>query len=74
MSETDNGQIVAVAVTTHVKLCPYHEEEPAIWFHLVAAQFAAAGIKLQKLRYTNTLPVKTRQRKTNGAQRKTKKS
>jgi hypothetical protein len=45
MSETDNGQTVAVAVTTEVNLCPYHEEEPAIWFHLVKAQFAAAGIK-----------------------------
>jgi hypothetical protein len=45
MSETDNGQTVAVAVTTQVKVCPYHEEEPAIWFHLVEAQFAAAGIK-----------------------------
>jgi hypothetical protein len=32
-----------------VKLCPYDEEEPHIWFRLIQAQFAAAGIKSQKL-------------------------
>jgi hypothetical protein len=39
-----------------VKLCPYDEEEPQIWFQLIEAQFAAAGIKSQKLKYANTLP------------------
>jgi hypothetical protein len=46
---------VAVAATTQVKLCPCDEEEPHIWFHLIEAQFAAAGIKSQKLKYANSL-------------------
>jgi hypothetical protein len=40
---------------TQVKLCPYKEEEPAIWFRLIEAQFAVAGIKSQQLKYANTL-------------------
>jgi hypothetical protein len=32
-------------VTSQVIICPYDEEEPAIWFRLIEAQFAAAGIK-----------------------------
>ncbi len=55
MSKTDNGQTVAAAVSTQVKLCPYNEEEPTIWFRLIKAQFAAAGIKSHKLRYKNAL-------------------
>ncbi len=51
MSVTDNGQTVAAAATSQVKLCPYDEEEPAIWFRLIEAQFAVAGIKSQNLRY-----------------------
>ncbi len=35
--------------------CPYDEEEPHIWFRLIEAQFAAAGIKSQKLKYANAL-------------------
>jgi hypothetical protein len=46
---------VAAAATAQVKLCPYNEEEPHIWFHLVEAQFAAAGIRSQKLKYANAL-------------------
>jgi hypothetical protein len=46
MSHSENAQTVAVTVTSQVKLCPYDEEEPAIWFRL---------IKLQKLRYANAL-------------------
>jgi hypothetical protein len=49
------GQPVVAAAMTQVKLCPYDEEEPAIWFHLIEAQFAAAGIKSQKLKYANVL-------------------
>jgi hypothetical protein len=41
--------------TTQVKLCPYDEEDPDIWFHLIVAQFAAVGIKTQELKYANTL-------------------
>ncbi len=47
--------LVAAAATTQVKLCPYDEEEPHIWFHLIEAQFAAAGIRSQKLKYANAL-------------------
>ncbi len=36
------------AATAQVKLCPYNEEEPAIWFHPIEAQFAEASIKSQK--------------------------
>jgi hypothetical protein len=36
------------AATSQVKLCPYDEEEPHIWFRLIEAQFAVAGIKSQK--------------------------
>jgi hypothetical protein len=46
---------VTAAATYQVKICPYVEEEPHIWFRLIEAQFAAAGIKLQKLKYANTL-------------------
>jgi hypothetical protein len=42
------GQPIAAAAMTQVKLCPYDEEEPAIWFCLIKAQFAIAGIKTQK--------------------------
>jgi hypothetical protein len=48
-------QPVAAAAMTQVKLCPYSEEELAIWFRLVEAQFTAAGIKSQKLKYAYAL-------------------
>jgi hypothetical protein len=43
------------AATSQVKLCPYDEEELAIWLCLIQVQFAAAGIKSQKLMYANAL-------------------
>ncbi len=55
MSYSDNAQIVAEAATSQIKICPYDEEEQAIWFRLSEAEFAAAGIKSQKLRYANAL-------------------
>jgi hypothetical protein len=55
MSKSENGQTVAVAASSEVKLCPYDEEELAIWFRLIEAQFATAGIKSQKLRYASAL-------------------
>ncbi len=55
MSHYDNGQTVAAAAPSQVKLCPYDEEELAVWIRLLEAQFAAAGIKSQKLRYGNAL-------------------
>jgi hypothetical protein len=55
MSHSDNVQIFAGAVTSQVKLCLYDEEKPAIWFCLIEAQFAAAGIKSQNLKYANAL-------------------
>jgi hypothetical protein len=56
MALNDLVQPVAAAVTSQVKLCPYDEEEPHIWFRLIEAQFAAAGIRSQKLKYANALP------------------
>ncbi len=45
MSRDDLTTPVDTAATAQVKLCPYDEEEAHIWFHLIEAQFAAAGIK-----------------------------
>jgi hypothetical protein len=56
MAPNDLVQPVAAAVTSQVKLCPYNKEEPHIWCRLIEAQFAAAGIKSQKLNYANALP------------------
>jgi hypothetical protein len=55
MTRDDLTSPVAAAATAQVKLCPYDEEEPHIWFRLIEAQFAAAGIKSQKLKYANSL-------------------
>jgi hypothetical protein len=55
MSHSDNVQTVTSAATSQVKLCPYDEEELAIWFRLIEAQFISAGIKWQKFRYANAL-------------------
>jgi hypothetical protein len=55
MSQNNLVQPVAAAVTSQVKLCPYDEEESHIWFSLFEAQFAATGIRSQKLKYANAL-------------------
>jgi hypothetical protein len=55
MTRDDLTTPVAAAATAQVKLCPCDEEEPHIWFCLIEAQFAAAGIRTQKLKYANTL-------------------
>jgi hypothetical protein len=47
------GQL-AVAMT-QVELCPYNEDEPAIWFRLIETQFATTCIKSQKLKYSDAL-------------------
>ncbi len=55
MTRDDLTTPVTAAATTQVKLCLYDEEEPHIWFRLIEAQFAVAGIRSQKLKYTNAL-------------------
>jgi hypothetical protein len=55
MTRDDLTSPVAAAANSQVKLCPYNEEEPHIWFRLINAQFAAAGIKSQKPKYANAL-------------------
>jgi hypothetical protein len=55
MSQNDLTHPVAAAATTEYKLCPYDEEEPHIWFRLIKTQFAASGIRSQKLKYANAL-------------------
>jgi hypothetical protein len=55
MTHDDLATPVAAAATAQVKLCPYDEEEPHIWFRLIEVQFKAAGIKSQKLKYANVL-------------------
>jgi hypothetical protein len=56
MTRKDLISPVAAAATAQVKLCPYDEEEPHIWCNLIEAQFAAEGIKSQKLKYAMPLP------------------
>jgi hypothetical protein len=55
MTRDDLTTPVAAAATTKVKLGPYDEEETHIWFRLIEAQFPAAGIRSQKLKYANVL-------------------
>ncbi len=55
MTRDDLTTPVPAAATTQAKLCPYDEEEPHIWFRLIKAQFAAAGIRSQKLKYADAL-------------------
>ncbi len=55
MTHEDLTSPVTAAATSQVKLCPYDEEESPIWFRLIEAQFAAAGIKSQKHKYANAL-------------------
>jgi hypothetical protein len=55
MAQNDLVQPVVAAATSQTKLCPYDEEEPHIWFRLIKAQFAAAIIRSQSLKYANAL-------------------
>ncbi len=55
MTRDDLTSPVVSAATSQVKLCPYNEEEPHIWFCLIEAQFAVSGIKSRKLKYANAL-------------------
>jgi hypothetical protein len=55
MTQDNLTNPVAAAATTQVKPFPYDEEEPHIWFRLIEAQFAAAGIRSQNLKYANAL-------------------
>jgi hypothetical protein len=55
MTHEDLTHPVTAPATTQVKFCPYDEEEPHIWFCLIEAQFAAAGIRSQKQKYANAL-------------------
>ncbi len=55
MTQDDLTTAVAVAATTQVKLCPFNEEDPHIWFRLIRAQFAVAGIRSKKFKYANAL-------------------
>jgi hypothetical protein len=50
MAQNDLVQPLEEAATSQVKLCPYDEEDPHIWFRLIVAQVAAAGIRSQRLK------------------------
>jgi hypothetical protein len=56
MTRDDLISPVIAAATAQVKLCPYDEEEPHIWFRLIEAQFAATGIKSQEVRPLTSSP------------------
>jgi hypothetical protein len=55
MTRDDLTTPVAAAATAQVKLCPYDEEEPHIWFRLIEAQFAGAGMRSKKLKFAHAL-------------------
>jgi hypothetical protein len=54
MAQQAGHHLVAAAAPSQKTLCPDEEEESAIWFCLIEAQFAAAGIQTQKLSHANT--------------------
>jgi hypothetical protein len=56
MTREDLTFPVTAAATSQVKLCPYDEEEPHIWFCLIKAQFAAAGINHKNLNMPMPFP------------------
>jgi hypothetical protein len=56
MTREDLTSPVTAAATGLVKLCPNDEEELHIWFRLIKAQFAAAGIKSQNSNMPMPLP------------------
>jgi hypothetical protein len=53
MAQQVSGDLTAAIIPPQLKLCPYDEEEPAIWFRLIEAQFTLAGIRSQKIKYVN---------------------
>jgi hypothetical protein len=53
MTRDELTTLVAAGAIGQVRLCPYDEEEPQVWFRLIEAQFVAAGIRSQKLKYAN---------------------
>ncbi len=55
ISRDDLTSPIAAAATAQFTPCPYDDEELHIWFRLIEVQFAAAGIKSQKLKYANAL-------------------
>jgi hypothetical protein len=56
MAQQAGHDLAAAAAPSQVTLGPYEEEEPAIWFCLIKAQFAAAGIQTQKLSHATFMP------------------
>jgi hypothetical protein len=55
MAQNDLVQPIEEAATSQVKLCLCDEEDSHIWFRLIKAEFAAAGIRSQRLKYANAL-------------------
>jgi hypothetical protein len=55
MAQQVGHDLAAAAAPSLVKLGPYDEDEPAIWFHLIEVQFGTAEIRTQKLKYANAL-------------------
>jgi hypothetical protein len=55
MAQPESPELAAALVPYQLKLYSYNEEELAIWFHLIEAQFATMGIKSEKIKYANDL-------------------
>jgi hypothetical protein len=55
MSHPVSNKLAAALAPSQLMLCPYNEEEPAIWFRLIQAQFSVVGFRSKKILYANTL-------------------
>jgi hypothetical protein len=53
MAKPVSQELAAALIPTQVKLCPYEEGESAIWVRLIEAQFTAAEVRSQKIKYAN---------------------
>jgi hypothetical protein len=55
MEQSVSNELAAKFAHSQLKLCPYNEKEPAIWFRLIEAQFAAEASKVKIIQYANAL-------------------
>jgi hypothetical protein len=55
MAQQVSQELAAALYPSQVKLCPYDEEEQAIWYGLIEAHFTTARIRSQKVKYSNAL-------------------
>ncbi len=61
MEQPVSNELASALAPSQLKLCPYNEKEPAIWFRLIEAQFAAEASKVKIIQYANALANKLKQ-------------